>query len=177
MFKFTNSHISFASLHDIIDLKQLLNSAYRGESSKKGWTTEAHLIAGETRTDENNLTQIIQQEGSVILKYTNTKKEIIGCVNLQQHQYKIYLGMFSVSPLLQGGGIGKQVLKATEEYAIHTHSSSIYMSVISARTELISWYKRHGYFETGEKKSFKEDNLTGRHLQNLEFIILEKLII
>ena len=176
MITFRNSRISFASLKDISAVKQLLNSAYRGESSKKGWTTEAHLIAGETRTDENNLKQTMQQEGSIILKYTNDDKEIVGCVNLQQHHYKIYLGMFSVSPLQQGSGIGKQLLKAAEEYTHHTHSSSIYMSVISVRTELIDWYKRHGYFETGEKKSFEEDNLTGKHLQNLEFIMLEKKV-
>ena len=51
------------------------------------------------------------------------------------------------------------------------------MTVISVRTELINWYKRHGYADTGNKKTFKEDGLSGKHLQPLEFIVLEKDIV
>lgn len=173
---FSNSHISIASAGDIIAIKDLLNSAYRGEASKKGWTTEAHLIAGEKRTDEASLKEVMQQLGSVFLKYTDEASKIIACVNLQQHGYKIYLGMFSVSPQLQGGGVGKQMLQAADEYAMHLQCTSIYMSVISVRTELIDWYQRHGYHHTGEVKPFIEDDVTGKHLQQLEFLILEKTL-
>jgi len=51
---------------------------------------------------------------------------------------------------------------------------SIYMTVITVRTELVSWYQRHGYADTGERKPFLEDGLTGKHLQPLEFMVLEK---
>lgn len=176
MYRFSNTHISVASLKDVTAVTHLLNSAYRGESSKRGWTTEAHLISGNIRTDENNLKQIMQQPQSVILKYVNGAGEIIGCVNLQQHDAKVYLGMFSVLPHLQGSGIGKQILAAADEYAKHLQCISVYMSVISVREELISWYKRNGYVATGERKPFIEDNLTGKHLQPLEFIILEKIL-
>ena len=84
--------------------------------------------------------------------------------------------MFSVSPQLQGGGIGKQLLQAAEEFALDVNFTAIYMSVISVRTELINWYKRHGYVETGERKPFVEDGLTGKHLQPLEFMTLEKTL-
>ncbi len=56
---FTIPEICIATENDIPALTQLMNSAYRGESSKKGWTTEANLIAGEVRTDENNLRDVI----------------------------------------------------------------------------------------------------------------------
>ena len=78
------------------------------------------------------------------------------------------------APHLQGGGIGKQLLFAAEEYAKHHLFYSIYMTVISVRTELIDWYKRHGYLDTGKRKAFREDGLTGKHLQPLEFMVLEK---
>ena len=52
MFSFSNPTISFASVSDIISIKDLLNTAYRGEESKQGWTTEADLIAGDIRADE-----------------------------------------------------------------------------------------------------------------------------
>jgi ribosomal protein S18 acetylase RimI-like enzyme len=115
----------------------------------------------------------MQQEGSVFLKYTE-EHTIIACVNLQQHGTRIYLGMFSVQPGLQGGGIGKEMMLAAEEYALQRHIPLIYMSVISVRHELIDWYKRRGYVDTGERKTFIEDGITGKHLQPLEFMILEK---
>lgn len=173
-YSFSNPHITIAAWADIVAIKDLLNHAYRGEGSKQGWTTEADLIAGNVRTDESTLQRVMKQDGSVFLIYSDDEQKITGCVNLQQHGDKLYLGMFSVSPGLQGGGIGKQLLKAAEEYAAHVQCIAIYMTVISVRTELIDWYKRHGYIDMGERKPFIEDGLTGKHLQALEFMVLEK---
>jgi len=175
MFLFSNQHISFAATDDIMAIRDLLNAAYRGESSKQGWTTEAGLIEGETRTNDDMLLAVLEMAGSVILIYKEADV-ITGCVNLQQHGNRIYLGMFAVSPALQGGGIGKKILQAAEEYAFQVKAGTIYMSVISARVELIDWYKRHGYADTGERKPFTEDGITGKHLQPLEFMILEKAL-
>ncbi len=174
MFAFFDLYISIATEADIPAIKYLLNSAYRGETSKQGWTTEAHLIEGEQRTNEEAILQTMRQPGSIFLKFTNDNHAIIGCVNLQQHGERLYLGMFSVSPQLQGGGIGKKLLAAAEEWAKHLHCKAIYMSVISVRTELINWYQRHGYEDIGERKTFEEDGVHGRHLQPMEFMILEK---
>ncbi|HMU10030.1 MAG TPA: GNAT family N-acetyltransferase [Ferruginibacter sp.] len=171
---FSNPAVSIATADDIPAVKDLLNSAYRGEGSKQGWTTEADLIEGDVRTDEQNLQKVIQQPGSVLLKYINEHGQLIGCVNLQQHGNRIYLGMFSVSPKLQGGGIGKQLLKASEEHAHHLQCSSIYMRVVSVRSELIDWYKRHGYADTGRRDPFEDDGTSGRHMQKLEFMVMEK---
>ncbi|HNU89510.1 MAG TPA: GNAT family N-acetyltransferase, partial [Ferruginibacter sp.] len=71
-------------------------------------------------------------------------------------------------------GIGKQLLKASEEHASQLQCSSIYMRVVSVRTELIDWYKRHGYVDTGQRDPFEDDGSSGRHLQKLEFMIMEK---
>ncbi len=174
MYVNANPQISIANGTDIPAIKDLLNEAYRGETSKHGWTTEAHLIAGDTRTDENNLQEVMQQTGSIFLIYRDGQQKIAGCVNLQQHADKLYLGMFSVSPQLQGIGIGKQLLHAAETYAARLKCIAIYMTVITARTELIAWYQRHGYMDTGKRKAFLEDDLTGKHLQPLEFMELEK---
>lgn len=174
MNSFSDTNISPATIADIPAIIGLLNSAYRGEGSKQGWTTEAHLIAGETRTDENSVKEVIEKEGSVLLKYSNEQGQVIGCVNLQQHGNKVYLGMFAVSPQLQGGGIGKKLLYAAEEYTKQSGATAIYMTVISVRKELVGWYKRHGYVDTGERKAFEEDGVSGKHLQQLEFVVLEK---
>lgn len=172
---FTEKNIAIAIENDAPAITALLNSAYRGESSKQGWTTEAHLIDGNIRSTEADVLAAMQKQGNVILKYTDAYK-IIGCVNLQLHGQKLYLGMFSVSPLLQGGGIGKKLLHAAEEYAQQIACSIIYMTVITLRSELINWYQRHGYKDTGERIPFKDDGKAGRHLQTLEFMVLKKII-
>lgn len=173
---FTDSYISIAGLPDIHALVALLNKAYRGEASRKGWTSESHIIDGDVRTDEDALKEVFAKEGSVLLKYENDNKELIGCVNLQEHGNKMYLGMFAVDPLLQGSGIGKRLLRVSEEYAHNIGCTSVYMTVISVRAELINWYKRHGYIETGETQPFHNDGRTGKHLQALEFLVLEKAV-
>lgn len=174
MFICTQPNIGIALVEDVTAIKNVVNSAYRGEVSKKGWTTEANLIDGNVRATDAEIIKIIQPANSVLLKYTNEANEIIGCVNLQQHQQKIYLGMFSVQPQLQGEGVGKKLLLAAEEYAAHKQCTAIYMMVISVRTELINWYIRHGYVDTNERKPFVEDGVTGKHAQQLEFMVLEK---
>lgn len=176
MYIFQSPHISIATLADHNGIKDLLNIAYRGETSAKGWSTEAKLISGDTRVDDAMLRKVMEQGGSVFLKYVDDAGHIAGCVNLQHQGEKMYLGMFSVQPHLQGGGIGKAILKASEEYAIRKECSIIHMSVISIRTELIDWYIRHGYSDTGKRVPFVEDPITGKHLQPLEFMILEKSV-
>jgi ribosomal protein S18 acetylase RimI-like enzyme len=89
---------------------------------------------------------------------------------------KLYLGMLTVSPELQGGGIGKQLLKQAEIIAQEKGLAKIGMTVISARQELIDWYKRHGYMDTGEREPFLVNYHQGDPNQFLEFIVMEKEI-
>jgi ribosomal protein S18 acetylase RimI-like enzyme len=166
--------ISAATLQDVPVLEKLVNSGYRGEGSKKGWTTEAHLLLGEARTDAANIITMIEDNTAVILKHTDAAGTITGCVYLQKQERGLYLGMLTVSPELQGGGTGKQLLAAATEYATAQRCPCIFMSVISVRQELIAWYERHGYSQTGETKPFAVDERYGKPTQPLEFIIMEK---
>src|SRR5579862_2588288 len=174
MYEFSDPHITLATKQDMPELLVLLNGSYRGEYSKKGWTTEADLIEGNTRIDENGLSLVLEKPGSVLLKYTDEDDGIIACVNLQKHNGRIYLGLLGVSPNHQDHGIGKHLLQASEEYARQENCRSIYMSVITLRSELIYWYFRHGYQDTGERKPFHEDSVSGKHARPLEFMILQK---
>jgi ribosomal protein S18 acetylase RimI-like enzyme len=165
--------ITKATKEDIPEINILVNSAYRGESSKKGWTTEEHLLGG-IRTDEAGLTQTFDNEPITVLKFTENNK-IIGVVSLEKQGNKLYLGMLTVSPDLQGGGVGKQLLKAAEVFAKEENIPKIVMTVISVRSELIAWYERHGYVRTGETKPFPMDDPNfGLPKVFLEFIVLEK---
>lgn len=166
--------ISFAELKNISELNALVNSAYRGDSSRQGWTTEADLLDG-IRIDEERLAELIQKQDSVILKYTDGNGQITGCVHLEKKGDRMYLGMLTVSPILQSKGIGKELIRASEEYAQKQGCSSVYMSVITDRTELIAWYEKYGYKNTGIKKPFPMgDPRFGLPKKQLEFVILEK---
>ncbi len=166
--------ISQAKAEDITELVTLINSGYRGEESKKGWTTEADLLEGEIRIDDDGLRDMVNSPGSVLLKMVSKEKIICGCVYLQKQHKKLYLGLLTVSPALQSAGIGRKLLEASELYAKENDCNSIYMTVISRRAELIGWYERHGYSPTGETKPFPADNRFGIPRMPLEFVILEK---
>ena len=168
--------VSIASPQDINALVALINSAYRGEASKKGWTTEADLLQGELRTDITSLTDILKNKDAIMLKYVSENGDITGCVYLHKQERGLYLGMLTVSPLLQGSGIGKKLLKAAEQYAKENNCSSIFMNVISLRHELIAWYERHGYRQTDERKPFPSDQRFGIPTLALEFLIMEKVV-
>lgn len=168
--------VSIAIKQDIPELVALINSAYRGEASKKGWTTEADLLKGELRTDIPTLTTLVDNPHAVVLKYTTAEDAIAGSVYLHIQERGLYLGMLTVSPQLQAGGIGRQLLQAAEQFAKEKNCPCIFMSVISVRHELIDWYERHGYKNSGETKPFPDDNRFGIPTQFLEFIIMEKTI-
>lgn len=167
--------ITKSTIEDVSALNKLINSAYRGESSKKGWTTEANLLEG-IRTTEKELTEIIQDQKNTILKFTENN-EIIGCVLLIEKVNQLYLGMLTVSPELQNGGVGKKLMRQAEIHASALGLPKIVMTVISVREELISWYKRNGYVDTGAREPFPTSDV---HVpisnEPLEFMVLEKRI-
>jgi ribosomal protein S18 acetylase RimI-like enzyme len=167
--------ITIATLEDVTALEKLINSAYRGETSKQGWTTEANLLEGK-RITEDELIEIIENKDNTMLKFTESNV-IIGCVLLVNKGRKLYLGMLTVSPELQNSGVGKKLLQEAEAHALALNLPKIVMTVISIREELIAWYKRHGYQDTGVREPFPlndTDAIIASH--PLEFIVMEKIL-
>ena len=167
--------ITIATKKDIESLEKLVNSAYRGEASKKGWTTEANLIEGQ-RIDRESLTAQMSDPDVVILKNTNNERQITGCVYLQKKGEKLYLGMLTVSPVLQANGLGKRLLEAAEDYARSINYHIIVMTVITTRTELLAWYERRGYYKTGEVIPLVITENFGILRQPVEMFKLEKAV-
>ncbi|HRH41099.1 MAG TPA: GNAT family N-acetyltransferase [Pyrinomonadaceae bacterium] len=171
-----NNKISTATIDDILPIKDLINSAFRGEFSKKGWTTEAGLIEGGERIDLPALQRMMENPNGSFKKYTDENGRIIGCVYLEIQGNYLYLGTLTVSPEIQAQGIGKKMLNYAEEYAIEKNCYAIVMWVVSLRQELIDWYLRHGYYLTGETKPFPTENKFGTPTRKLEFVVLKKAI-
>jgi ribosomal protein S18 acetylase RimI-like enzyme len=142
-----------ATTADVPALVALVNSAYRGDSSKAGWTTEADLLDGQ-RVDVEGLTETIARPGTVILLHERDQVPV-ACVHLERTGQDCYLGMLTTRPTTQGAGLGGQMLEEAERWAMeHWSSRTMHLTVIVQRTELIAWYQRRGYCLTGERKPF-----------------------
>src|ERR1700744_3770107 len=153
-------YIERATLDDVPALCALVNASYRGAESLKGWATEGDLIDG-ARIDEETLAGYIDDPDSTIFKYTNPEGVLEACVYLQVRGKKMYLGMLTVLPHLQDKGIGRQLLYASEKFAVEQGCSVVEMTVVSIRHGLIEWYKRRGYHLTGATQPFHTDGKFG----------------
>lgn len=167
---------SKAQINDIEQVIQLVNSAYRGESSKFGWTTEADLLDG-LRTDNEEIMRLLADDGSIIL-VCKAEEKVLGSVHLQYMDDCVEIGMFAVWPQRQGLGIGKQLLHQAELMASQTWPiKRLQMAVISCRHELLAFYNRRGYHDNGGSKPFPVNPLLWTpKVQNLEFTLLEKML-
>jgi len=143
-----------AGISDIPSLHSLVNSAYRGDSSKKGWTTEAELLDGQ-RTDPEGLREMISGPDSQIELAVDDEK-ILGCVYIKREEDQLYFGMLTVNPELQTQGIGKKLLLRVEVIAQELGLKTIRMTVIGQREELIAFYERRGYRRTGKTEPFPD---------------------
>ncbi|TQL67051.1 ribosomal protein S18 acetylase RimI-like enzyme [Nocardioides albertanoniae] len=168
-----------ATLSDVEPLVGLIESAYRGDDSRVGWTTEADLLAGQ-RTDPEGVRDVILAPGSRLLVAERSER-IVSCCQLQKRDASalravapslgadgrassppdlarfayVYFGMFSVSPGLQGGGVGKAVLAEAERIAREElGAGEMRMTVIRQREDLIAFYERRGFRRTGAFEPF-----------------------
>jgi GNAT superfamily N-acetyltransferase len=151
-----DTHLVFraATSADIDAIVALVESAYRGESGLRGWTTETHLLDGR-RTDGELVAELLlsPESSAVLLAYSGA--QLLACCHLEKHDHSAYFGMFAVTPSRQNGGLGRQVLAEAERYARDVwRCTAMHMKVIDARSELIAWYERRGYQRTGEYSPF-----------------------
>ncbi|MEV4612504.1 GNAT family N-acetyltransferase [Kitasatospora sp. NPDC049258] len=138
---------------DIPALLALVESAYRGEASRVGWTTEADLLEGR-RTDSDALTAVLARENSLVL-LAEQAGELVACCQLEHRGEVAYFGLFSVRPEQQGSGLGRAVLARAEQLAREEWGAAeLEMTVIEQRTDLIAWYERRGFSRTGEFSPF-----------------------
>ncbi|GAB2729630.1 GNAT family N-acetyltransferase [Streptomyces bullii] len=160
---------------DVDELVTLIQSAYRGESSRAGWTTEADILEGQ-RTDPEGVLEVIKSPDSRLLTM-ELEGRIVACCQLEHRGDHAYFGMFAVSPGLQGGGLGRAVLAEAERQARRTWGvTEMHMTVISVRDDLIAWYERRGYRRTGRTTPFPygDERFGVPRRDDLEFELLVK---
>lgn len=170
--------VGLASIEDAEALAKLVNSAYRGESARAGWTYESDYIGGQ-RTDQELLERDIK-DPNVQFLCIRQGKEIIACVRLQidgsPSEVSVQLGMLSVKPTLQSRGLGKILVFQSEKWARSQGIERMTLSVLHVRDTLMQWYERLGYLRTKKTSPFPYGDLrTGNPYQpGYHFIIFEK---
>jgi predicted N-acetyltransferase YhbS len=165
-----------ANKDDAAQMTSLINSAYRGEFSRKGWTTEADLLDG-SRTDTDEILSLMANDNSMFI-LCKQNSELQASVYLNNTDDGVHIGMLAVNPLLQGQGIGKALLQAAEIAAQQTWSTNRFvMLVISCRHELIAFYERRGYRHTRINKEFPVNpSLWTPKVPDLQLVLLEKIL-
>lgn len=181
-----------AALDDVPALVALIESAYRGEVSRAGWTTEADLLRGQ-RTNAAEVRALVVGEHTrfVLVEERESATDgsgerrsaergasaILGCVLLKDEGACAYVGMFSVRPAMQARGLGRALLAEAERIARdELRRDVVRMTVIAQRDELIAWYARRGYLLTGKREPFPYHLVgSGDPLRDdLVFEVLEK---
>lgn len=169
---------SIATDADLDAVAALVNSGYRGDSSRLGWTTEADYLGGQ-RTDVATLRADLagKPAASLLLLRDVEDGPLLGSVWLEPATADVwYLGMLTVRPDLQDRKLGRCLLAEAERFAVARGARRVRMSVINIRDTLIAWYERRGYRRTGETENFPYgDERFGQPLRDdLCFVVMEK---
>jgi len=169
-----------AAPDDVDRVVALVESVYRGDASRAGWTTEADLLGGQ-RTDSAAIGAVIGAPNSRILLATASAApdaDVLACCQLDLKPGGVaYFGTFAVQPGKQGGGVGKLLLAEAERVARdELGAQTMEMTVIVQRTELVGWYERRGYVRTGERRPFPygDERFGLPRRDDLEFVVLAK---
>lgn len=162
---------------DAESICELVNSAYRGDSSRFGWTTEADFLDGARITVARTLELIQPAHGHNVLILRERENEpILGCVYVERTITGAYLGMLTVQPKMQDRGLGRILLDEAEKFARDFGARQMTLGVIQLRGTLMAWYERRGYRRTEEVKPFPYDQpeLGIPKRPDLHFVMFEK---
>lgn len=167
-----------AELKDIDAIVYLVNSTYRGEHSRLGWTSEADLLEG-LRTDHTHIASLLSAKESTVL-LAKRGDTLLGSILLEylHDQNAVEIGMFAVVPSIQNQGIGKQLLTYAETFAIENwHPRCLILEVIPCRKELIAFYQRRGYHFNGASQPFPVNpDLWRPKREGLSLVCMEKAV-
>jgi ribosomal protein S18 acetylase RimI-like enzyme len=173
----TGVSIRLARPADAGVLVDLIRSAYRGQDSRAGWTSEADLVEGE-RISRDQVLAMISRGGSLLLA-AEQDGAIVACCQLQDQGAGLaYFGTFAVSPKAQGAGLGRQVMAEAERQAVATFNATrLEMTVLAQQEALIAYYERRGFGRTGETRPFPADPRYARPVRDdLYFVVLVKTL-
>lgn len=163
-------HIRHATVSDLGKLALLIERAYRGATARRGWTHEADLLGG-SRLAPGELERVLADPAQTLLGAFDGGAAV-GCVLVVDRGHDAYLGLLTVDPDRQSAGLGSRLLAAAEAHARTLGRATIAMRVLAPRDELVAWYARAGWRETGRREPFPHPERTAH-----DFRVLEKSVV
>jgi ribosomal protein S18 acetylase RimI-like enzyme len=171
----TEYRFDFATIGDVPALALLIERAYRGPEAAKGWTNEASLLTGP-RSSPAEIEGLVRDPGARFVTAFSDER-MAACALIKREGDGAYFGMFAIDPDAQGGGLGKLMMARCEEAARELWGAGfVRLQVISLRDQLIQWYERRGYVQTGEREPFPFETATGALRTDFDLVVLKKAI-
>lgn len=132
-----NWNLRPAHAGDAAAIKELIDLAYR---------VEDEFVDGN-RTDEEDIPGLIGTHTFLLAE--TPASELQGAVFVRCTPPRGYFGMLAVHPAAQGHGLGSLLVRAAERHCRDRKCTSMDLSVIHLREQLIAWYARLGYEQCG----------------------------
>jgi predicted N-acetyltransferase YhbS len=129
----------FAGEADVAAVTELVNRAFQVERwFKQSDRLDAEAAEGYFRTGRF----LLAEEGGAL----------VGCIYVELHGERSYLGMLSVDPARQKTGVGRRLVAAAEEFARKMGAREMDLKVVNLRTELPPLYEKMGYRVSGTEE-------------------------
>ena len=140
---------------DIEAIVDLVRRGSRGEESKRGWTSEAHLVEG-LRTDADQVGEMMSADAQIIVG--ESAGNLLACCHCDCRTGQGHIGMLTVDPGCQGAGLGSEMLGFAENWLRDRQARASLILVLDQLPALGSWYERRGYVRTGTTIPFSVVN-------------------
>jgi ribosomal protein S18 acetylase RimI-like enzyme len=165
--------LRLATIEDVPRLGEVIQFAYRGGKPKRSWASEEGKVTG-IRTTSEELETLISAADKVIIVAVMSE-QIVGSVLVEKEGSEAHIGLLAVDPDMQSNGIGRTLLQAAENHAYEEFGSTKFlMTILCGRDDLLAWYTRAGYSDTGKTKPFPKDTGAVELVSGLYFQILSK---
>jgi GNAT superfamily N-acetyltransferase len=126
-----------AELAEAPEVMRVINAAFK--------PAESFFVDG----DRINLEQVREHYAKGVFLVTD---DLSGVVYVELRGPRAYFGLLSVDPARQGGGVGKTLIAAAEEYARGHACAHMDIRVVNLRTELPPFYRALGYTESATEE-------------------------
>lgn len=168
--------IECAKINDIVRICELVNLAYSSNDEFRSWTNESKIVSGN-RTSEDRLKDMLGNKGIHIF-VAKHQGNIIGTVTIAQENDCFVLSMLAVDPRHQQGGVGKSLISFSEDFITKLSAiRKIKIDVVSTRRELIDFYLRRGFVDTGISYDYPVDLVNAKpYNPNLTVAVFEKQV-
>ena len=154
----------------------LVERAYRGESSRAGWTSEADYVGG-SRTSGTAVRELITDTHTAVLLGERDGQLVACCQVTSLQNGEAYLGMLAVEPTIQNGGLGRRMVEAAERVARERWAAAaLRIHVLSVQSALADWYRRLGFVDAGDRVPFPAGTDAEVLVAGLDFLIMTKQI-